>query len=324
MQLLVNARFRGRVVTGVERFSTRVVDNLKVPFEEVGRDWPQGPRGHLREQIFRRGSGGSALLWSPANTGPILHKNHVVTIHDAATLRHPEHFSNSFRKVYSQLIPALAARARLVVVPSEFTANELSHFTGIHANRVRVIPNGIDPPNPHFLWEPDQLEPFFLIIGTLEPRKNLQRLLKAYRAERDDNDSFPRLLIVGGSGRNFASADKMTAEGVTFAGRITDEKLDELYGACLAVINVSLYEGFGLPVLEAASRGVPLMASDIPPHREILRDHPATLVDPLSVDSIREGLRLVSAGLTAKPKRLNWPSWREVASTYVTTFNELT
>jgi len=275
----VNARFRGRPVTGVERFAGEVVARLAdrdgLRLSESFPDKPlSGMKGHAWEQIaLPRRTGRGEVLFSPCNTGPLAVRNQLVVIHDAAVWDYPEGFSRSFRAVYRQLLPRLAKRAAVVATVSEFSRGRLAVPLGIPAESILVLGNAVassftpgEPnPVPTAPVDPGSEEgPVLLCVGSMDPRKNLGRLLRAWlslqSAERLPEGA--RLQIAGGANpRNFAAVDRLEGKGVEWLGRVDDAELIRRYRAADAFVFPSLYEGFGLPPLEAMACGCPVLLS---------------------------------------------------------------
>jgi glycosyltransferase involved in cell wall biosynthesis len=327
--VLVNARYSQRPMTGVERVAAEIVGHLPVDYRLVGENWGQGARGHLAEQVtpLLPHSVRDRTLWSPANTGPVLHPHHVVTIHDVATIRYPEFFSKRFRLVYRGLLSALGRTARIVVAPSEFTARELVELDLVAPHKLVVIRNGIDglarvstgAPIGRELLTPDE---YFLTVGSLDPRKNVARLVAAY--ERAGSFvALPPLLIVGGRGSAFSSGPMAEARGVHYLGRASDQELERLYAGAKGVLNVSVYEGFGLTVPEAARHGVPLLLSDIPAHRELVpSDDGVQWVDPMDVEGIADGLVSLTR-LERTVHKIDGHTWAAAGAAYGDLFASL-
>jgi glycosyltransferase involved in cell wall biosynthesis len=242
----------------------------------------------------------------------------VVTFHDLAVLRHPDAF-NRWTRAYSRaLLPRVARAAGRVIAVSEFTRRELVDMLEIPEEKIRVIPNGVGEP---FRAGGDAAPgDYVLAVGTREPRKNLPRLVEAFeRAGLDGSE----LLIAGG--RGWGRGD-IRGTRVQLLGRVSDEELARLYRGARCLAYVSLYEGFGLPVLEAMACGTPVVAARTAAAVEVA-DGAAVLVDPLDPDAIADGLReadarrdeLVALGL----ERAAAYDWRRVAQATVDVYREV-
>ncbi len=198
----------------------------------------------------------------------------VVTVHDLAVLRHPETF-NPWTRRYSRLaVPRVARAARLVIAVSEFTRHELVELLRVPEERIRVIPNGVGAPfGP---GGPAAEGEYVLAVGTLEPRKNLAAAQQA--AQRLGVE----LRVVGALGWGGVHVDG-------WLGHVSDERLAELYRGARCLVYPSLYEGFGIPVLEAMACGTPVVTSAGGATEEVAGGA-AVLVDPLDPASIAEGV----------------------------------
>jgi glycosyltransferase involved in cell wall biosynthesis len=214
------------------------------------------------------------VLHVPGHRGP-LHSPAplVVTIHDLAVLRHPEAFNRWTRRYSRTFLPRLARSATRVIAVSEFTARETVELLGVDETRVRVIPHGVEDP-----FEPLGAAAegdYVLAVGTLEPRKNLPRVVLA--AERASVE----LRVVGAPGWGEV--------GVETAGFVSDDELARLYRGAACLVYPSVYEGFGLPVLEAMACGTPVVTSRNTALAE-LAGGAGVLVDPLDVEAIAAGI----------------------------------
>jgi glycosyltransferase involved in cell wall biosynthesis len=217
----------------------------------------------------------------------------------------------------------VAGEAVRLLVPSAATARDLVELYGVEPERVAVIPLGVEPPA-----EPDRAGarrllgdlgvrgPFLLAVGTLEPRKNLPRLLAAFGEVTDELPDH-HLVVVGPVGWGPALRPTWESVRVKLAGPVGDATLHALYQAADGLAYPSLYEGFGLPVLEAMAHGVPVLTSDRSSLPEVAGDA-ALLVDPVDRGAIAKGLvRLVGDGalrrrLAAAGRRraagFSWPA----------------
>jgi glycosyltransferase involved in cell wall biosynthesis len=207
----------------------------------------------------------------------------LLTVHDLAILRYPEAFPR-WHRMYGRTGLRRALRAAdAVVAVSEFTKQEIVALTGIARERIRVVPNGVDPvfrpPVGARLASPSSTAPdgsYVLAVATLEPRKNLGRVVEAARLAGVE------LRVVGARGWG-------GVEVPGWVGEVTDAQLAELYRGARCVLYPSLYEGFGLPVLEAMACGAPVVTSRVTATEEIAGGA-AVLVDPHDVEAIAAGI----------------------------------
>lgn len=234
-----------------------------------------------------------ATTWAIPPTGRPL----VVTVHDLAFLRDPGHFTPRGVRFFTRALDRTRREAAAVVVPSRATADDCV-AAGIEAGRVHVVPHGaprwhVTPEAVaevrHRLRLPDR---FVLWCGTVEPRKNVPGLLDAFRlvAERDPA---LHLVLVGPPGWGDGPAPTGTgaaADRVHHLGALAGADLPAVYAAATALCYPSLWEGFGLPVLEAMSVGCPVVTSRATSMAEIVADDAGVLVDPHDVEDIATGM----------------------------------
>jgi glycosyltransferase involved in cell wall biosynthesis len=240
----------------------------------------------------------------------------VVTIHDVAVLRHPRAFNRWTRTYSAFALPRVARVADAIVVGSEFASDEVREMLRVPAERIRVIPYGVGPP---FQPEgPREDGSYVLAVSTLEPRKNLPRLIEGFRrAELHGLE----LRLVGAEGWGGVHVDGV---GVRRLAGVDDEQLARLYRGAACVAYVSLYEGFGLPVLEAMACAAPVVAPAGPPYSEFAHGI-AFEVDPLDPDSIAQGLQRAVAG-GAQPvgaRRAADFTWERAVQAHVAVYREL-
>ena len=198
----------------------------------------------------------------------------VVTVHDLAILRTPEAFPRWHRLYGRAGLRKVLRAADAVVAVSEFTKDEIVALTGVPAARVRVVPNGVDEA---FTAEGPRADgSYVLAVATLEPRKNLGRAVEAARIAGAE------LRVVGARGWGGVEVDG-------WVGEVPDSELAALYRGARCALYPSLYEGFGLPVLEAMACGAPVVTSRGTAMEEVAGGA-AVLVDPQDVESIAAGL----------------------------------
>jgi alpha-1,3-rhamnosyl/mannosyltransferase len=239
----------------------------------------------------------------------------VVTVLDLAILRYPEAF-NRWTRTYSRvLVPRAVRAAARVIAISEFTKQEVVELLDVPAERIRVIPLAS---SAEFKADGAAAEgEYVLAVGTLEPRKNLVRLAEAARRAGLE------LRVVGAKGWGGVEAD---GDGVRWLGRVSDAELASLYRGALCVAYPSLYEGFGIPVLEAMACGAAVVTSRGSATEEIGAGA-AVLVDPQDPASIAAGLEDAIARreeLAALGReRASAYSWGQVAAQTVDVYREV-
>ena len=363
LTLGINGRFLVSRVTGVERYAQNVFKRLiplalerghviKVlapqqyiaPGELVAQKnlhfiqsplLPGALGRHAWEQLVLPAMAVKAqvdVLVNLTNTAPVIFSRNILTLHDVSWIEHPEWFSSTFSLGYNMVVPMAARRALRVITVSSFSALAIAERLGVRTENIRVIPEGVDSEfekisqaKTRVVLENLQIaKPFFLHVGTMQPRKNLERLVDAHLSLCKERNDAPLMVLVGGSGSHFASsslAEKLQSRSVKVLGYVPEEHLPALYSGSLAYVSASLYEGFGLTLLEAMACGAPVLASDIAAHREVAGDD-ALFFDPLSEQSIRSSLERVidndqlRSELSEKgylrTKQFNWDSHVDV------------
>ncbi|MEZ4656394.1 MAG: glycosyltransferase family 1 protein [Caldilineaceae bacterium] len=216
----------------------------------------------------------------------------VVTVHDLSFLRMPEVLPALKRRYLAALCRRSVHKARQVIAVSQQTADDLMHYFGLASGKINVIHNGVDarfqPGDPtqiaQFRREHGLPERFLLYVGTLEPRKNLPLLIRAFARWRESaprHDHDVKLVVGGAKGwfyeQIFAEVNRLhVAEHVLFPGFLPDEDMPNWYRAAHAFVYPTLFEGFGLPVLEAMACGTPVICSQAPSVLEIVGDQALT------------------------------------------------
>lgn len=232
-------------------------------------------------------------LWLPRNTA------RVVTIHDLCWLKAPQTMRTTSRRLDATLMPRALRQADRIIAVSQATANDLAQTFTWAASRVVVVNEGASllpaPQERSALASLGISAPYILFVGTLEPRKNLPRLLEAFAAWRHAAHDVPKLVIAGGRGWGSETLeDRCNSLGlrdhVRWVGRVDDQQLATLYAHAMFLAMPSLYEGFGLPLVEAMAMGTPVLTSNVAAMPEVAGSA-GLLVDPLSTQSICTGLR---------------------------------
>ena len=227
----------------------------------------------------------------------------VVTVHDLSFLRFSWAFKRGNRLYLSVATRLAVARADAVIAVSQHTAQELQRLLGVSPQRIHVVPNGVDArfrplerrTVEAFRRRRGLPERFVLYVGTIEPRKNLETLLRAYAALVHRDPHTPPLIIAGGRGWHYAGVFALVeelglAQQVRFPGFIAHEELPLWYNAATLFVFPSLYEGFGLPVLEAMACGTPVVASNASSLPEVVGEA-GLLVAPRDAEGLAEAMR---------------------------------
>src|SRR5688572_10848507 len=264
-QLVVNGRFLTRRLTGVERHGREILRCIGDRYQvEKPASGLSGVRGHAWEQfVLPRKLYPGSILWSPANTGPLIIHDQVLTIHDLSPLEHPEWFQKSFAVWYRLFLPILVKRVRKVFAPSEYVKRKI--MKRFEMEDVIVTPNGVDRSvfHPAAKQSTHSLpERYILFVGSIEPRKNLVALLQAWHEIKNDfRETW--LIIAGTSGPVFRPVKlSREIERVRFLGYVEEQTLPGLYAEATLFVLPSFEEGFGLPALEAMACGTPVIVSD--------------------------------------------------------------
>lgn len=334
--IFINGRFVMQRSTGVQRFASEITAGLAQIRDDITVVAPPGVvmnsientqlvqfgrlEGHLWEQIelpkYLRSCFGRPLLLSLTNSGPITYPNQIATQHDLIHAKYPKGFSVGYRLAYAIIGPNLATHARRLITVSDASRNELARHYRVSPEKYTVAPNAA---STYFTRRSSTRSivggaGYFLAFWSHGQNKNIPRLLSAFRRIRNELDPTVRLVLVGGRSERFP--DNVSGlPGVEYLGRVTDDELQRLYANAIALVFPSIYEGFGIPPLEAQRVGCVVLASRISPLTEVLQDS-AMYFDPTDDTSILDCMKvalhddarvaeLVAAGFTNEA-RYSW------------------
>lgn len=239
------------------------------------------------------------VTFVPAHTLPLVFPGRaMVTVHDLGFKYFPQAHPPSQRLYLDWTTRYSAARAHVILADSQATADDLQRFYGTSSNKIQVVYPGVDKPAIGEIETARRKynlpERYFLFIGTLQPRKNIARLVQAYALWRRQNPDDPAGLVLAGSkGWLFDPMWVEGVEGVYLTGYVDDLDKGTLYAGALALVFPSLYEGFGFPVLEAMHCGTPVIASRTSSLPELVGEA-GLLVDPLNVENIADVMSQLS------------------------------
>ena len=293
-----------------------VLSRIIPPSSRVAYRAFRSPIYSLREQLeyVRVIPLDAGLLWVPHYNIPLLHRGALaVTVHDVFHLAAAD--IGGVRRSYARMLfGAVVRRARLVMCDSAFTAQELVRLAGA-PRRMAVVHLGVDARWSMLGGSPPPLAgPYLLAVGNVKPHKNLKRLVTAFERVAGD---IPHRLVIVGKREGLLTIDTAVQESaerlgdrVVFTGHVTREVLERYVAGCAALIQPSLYEGFGLPPLEAMAAGRPVAVSRVASLPEVCGPE-ADYFDPLDVGSIADALRRCANAVDsheAEARRRAWAS----------------
>jgi len=298
--IAINGRFLTQRSSGVQRFAAeaiKAIDELldadyaafkgqvELLAPREARDFPLRNiplrrvgffSGYAWEQIEYPLHARGALLLNLCMLGPLFSRRQIVVVHDATVQALPENFSPRFRAAYKFIIPRLCQQADLAVTVSEFSRREIGKWYGGNIAAMPVCFEGGDhikavPADPHVLDRLDLKDrKFFLGGGVDSANKNIKTVVSAFQRARIPD----AVLVLTGARdtRVFGNLNLTESDGVRLVGFISDAELRALYEHALALVFPSLYEGFGLPPLEAMTCGCPVIISEQPALLEVCGD----------------------------------------------------
>ena len=307
--IVINARFLSQKITGVQRYAIEICKRLpkSIKNKKIILVAPKGElinkeelkflkieqfgnfKGHLWEQIdlvnFLKNNNNPILL-NFGGIGPAFYRNKITYIHDLAFKYYPENFSYLFQKAYNIFVPISARNALKVLTVSTYVKKDIeTHF---NINNLEVI---YCSQSNHFKNLSLKREKIILAVSSLDPRKNFNRIINAY--EQLDTDY--KLYFVGAKSRSFSEINinkESSNENIIFTGYLNDDDLVKLYNRASIFIYASLFEGFGMPPLEAQACGCPCIVSNNTSLPEVYLDS-VEYCEPKSVESIKNKLEFL-------------------------------
>lgn len=346
----INGRFLTQQMTGVERYAW----NMCKAMAALGQDFTiVCPHAKILDcydthgmNVVKYGFGNSHfweqcvfplffllkrhfIVFSFTGLGSILVRNKVMTIHDLSFLENPAWFSRSYYYWYKLMTPLAVRSSRHIITVSEFSKREILRFYPfLKESNITVAYNAVDEEQFHHLHHQfKSSEHFALTVSSLDPRKNFLRLAQAFEGIKGLS-----LHIVGNANRVFGKQKGMKSlpKNVQLLGRVSDWDLLQLFHQADCFIFPSIYEGFGLPPIEAMRCGCPVLASDIPVLHEVCGDA-ADYFNPLDVEDIRNAIQTFIDNMEEKKpamrergyKNINRFSWQNSAQILIKLANDL-
>ena len=315
--IVINARFLTQELRGVQRFAEQTCLALKQIRDDVVFVAPHGIKMHesakvLEVQCIGRNSGhlweqldlplylrrqGNPLLVSLCSTAPLMYGNQIATHHDITYVRHPESYTRAFRTLYRVMTPILLMRIKALLTVSNFSKGEISQFYNYPENKIFVVPNAVSDafqPGPPLTNKQDYL----LAVSSPSAHKNFSRMIEAFLTLRTQEDL--QLHIVGAASEIFSDPSLQRLANsdprIHFLGRLSDAELIAQYQGATAFVFPSLYEGFGIPPLEAQACGCPVLAANAASIPEVLQAS-ALYFDPVDVGHIASAMERILTDL---------------------------
>ena len=337
--IVINGKFLTQKLTGVHRYAIELCKFLptKIGQHEIVVAVPKNTKlieefkrfrieefgmfkGNLWEQLDLPrflNKNDTPLLLNFSGISPVLYSNKFLYIHDLAYMHHPEWFSKSFGLAYNFLLPRNARNAHKVLTVSEYSKQDIVKNYKLPNEKVEVV---YAAASEMFVDLNLEKEDFVLMVSSLDPRKNMNRAIEAFLQV----ETHYKLVIIGDKMKSFSSPDLekfKEEERIVFTGYLTDEELIIYYNRAKIFLYPSLFEGFGIPPMEAQKCGCPAIVSDITCLPEVYEDS-VIYCNPFEIDSIKNAIeQLISDEKLRKiliekgfenSRRFNWENSAEV------------
>ncbi|MDR0537814.1 MAG: glycosyltransferase family 4 protein [Tannerellaceae bacterium] len=314
MKIFINSRFLTQPITGVQRFAIEISKQLKILYGDriefispynvmhhrLAKEFNVKTIGiltnHLWEQIdlprYLKKQG-SPILLNLANTAPFTYKNKLTAIHDIAFKIYPQTYTKSFLSYYNLLFSKILETSEHIITVSHFSKEEIMRFYNIRKDKISVVYNAVNANFKQIHNDDLQKRNYFLIVSSLNYRKNLIRILEAFE-NISAKDKKLKLYLIGDLNiKSFKKIDiskYIYNKKIEILGRVNDAELVEYYSNARGFIYPSLYEGFGIPPLEAQACNCPVLLSNGCCFPEVFGDS-ALYCDPFSINSIQIGMQ---------------------------------
>lgn len=315
MKIYINARFLTQPVTGAQRYATELSIRLKQMDSSIIFVCPKnivqheifnilgakiiGKRtGHLWEQIdlplyLKKDD----LLINLCNSAPIFHRNKISTLHDIIYRLYPQSCSFAYHVYYRLLVPLMLKTSLHIITVSEFSKREISRYFKYPEENIKVIYNAVGERFQTHKKIPNTFDlstPYLMAVAAVTYHKNYSRMIEAFVNLSAQQKLNVRLLIVGERSHCYPKQhyDIDSKAPIFFLGRVSDEELVSLYQNATALVFPSLYEGFGIPPLEAQACGCPVISSNATAMPEVLGDS-VLYFDPLNVKEMQEAMEYI-------------------------------
>jgi len=307
-KIYIASRFLTQPVTGVQRYGIELSKAIKkingnfdlnfiapknILHTKIAKELEVKKIGNLKGQLWDQLSllnflkqKNNPLIVNFSNTLPIFYTHKIVTIHDIINLKYDVNWK--YKRYYEVIWPLMLKNSKHIITVSEFSKKEISNYFDISPNKISVIYNGVNE-----TFKPkkvEQKEKYILALSSIAKHKNFERLIQAFL--KIDTDI--KLYIVGGVDPKIFGKDTIKilnkiqkSKNIVFLGRVDDEKLIELYSNALFFVYLSLYEGFGIPPLEAQACGCPVLLSDIPVFKEVYGNS-VHYCNPIDINDIQK------------------------------------
>ena len=310
--LIVNLSVLSKRPTGISVYAKNLISEMSslepklFSAENIGFGLSSdaGWKGHARRlwwvQSYLRNyyhSTGASLIFSPLPEAPLFSKcRYIVTVHDIIPLRFPQYFSSHLLAYFRYYVRQVVTQAQHIVCDSVSTAQDLTDFYNVPASKITPILLAYN--HLHFKPYSGDTKKYFLYLGRPDPHKNLSRLIQAFQRVSQKNPSL-ELWIVGPTDKRYtpslaAQAESMgVSEKIRFLNYIDYDQLPQLIGCAIALVFPSLWEGFGLPPLEAMACGTPVITSNLASLPEVVGDA-AILIDPYNSDDLANAMGMLA------------------------------